>query len=126
MSNIPTEIILTKTTPQQLRLTYTNEQIHELSSEYLRISSPSAEVQGHGAGQEKIQYGKKAVTITAIEPVGNYAIRLVFSDGHSSGIYRWAYLQTLIKEAPQRWSTYLADLEAAGKSREVQTTAWHF
>lgn len=124
--SIPVEITLTKTTPQQLRFTYADAQTHELSSEYLRISSPSAEVQGHGAGQEKLQHGKKSVTITSIEPVGNYAIRLVFSDGHNSGIYRWAYLQTLITEAPQRWSKYLADLAAAGKSREVQTTAWYF
>ncbi len=90
----------------------------QLSTEFLRISSPSAEVKGHGPGQEVLQVGKKHVNITAIEPVGNYAIRLRFDDGHDTGIYTWDYLYELAENQQQLWREYLSRLEAAGESRE--------
>jgi len=88
-----------------------------LTCEYLRVNSPSAEVQGHGKGQEVLQYGKKNVGITQIEPCGNYALMLHFDDGHNSGLFRWDYLYSLGKNYELNWQSYLASLEAAGKSR---------
>ncbi len=90
----------------------------QLATEFLRISSPSAEVKGHGPGQEVLQVGKKHVTITAIEPVGNYALRLRFDDGHDTGIYTWDYLYDLAENQEQLWQEYLNRLAAAGESRE--------
>lgn len=90
----------------------------ELSSEYLRISSPSAEVMGHGPGQEVPQVGKRNVLITNIEPVGRYAIRIVFSDGHDTGIFNWPYLRQLIVEKETRWPDYLEGLNSKGLSRD--------
>lgn len=92
-----------------------------LSFEFLRVHSPSAEVRGHGAGQEVLQTGKIAVKLLGVEPVGNYAVRFVFSDGHDSGIYSWDYLHRLLREHDALWADYLARLEAAGASREVAT-----
>lgn len=89
-----------------------------LSCEYLRINSPSAEVRGHGAGQEVLQVGKESVGITQIEPAGNYAVKLHFDDGHNSGIYRWDYLYELGKNHDENWQAYLDKLDAAGKSRK--------
>lgn len=89
-----------------------------LSCEYLRINSPSAEVRGHGAGQEVLQVGKESVGITQIEPTGNYAVKLHFDDGHNSGIYRWDYLYELGKNHDENWQAYLDKLDAAGKSRK--------
>jgi DUF971 family protein len=88
-----------------------------LPCEYLRVESPSAEVQGHGPGQRVLVPGKRDVEIVAIEPVGNYAVSLRFSDGHDSGIYSWTVLHELGREYEQRWATYLAELEARGLSR---------
>lgn len=124
--SIPTAITLEKTEPQRLTLSYADGSRISLTSEYLRVNSPSADVQGHGPGQETLQVGKKDVAIIGIETVGNYAIRPRFSDGHHSGIYRWDYLRTLAEEEPQRWAQYLADLAAAGKSRETSAPGWHF
>jgi DUF971 family protein len=87
--------------------------------EYLRVYSPSAEVRGHGPGQEVLQVGKRNVGVTAIEPVGMYAIKLVFSDGHDTGIYSWEYLHELGRKQDSNWKTYLARLQQAGKSRET-------
>jgi DUF971 family protein len=89
----------------------------KLSAEYLRINSPSAEVQGHGPNEKVLVSGKKTVQITAIHPVGNYAILLEFSDGHRTGIYTFGYLQQLGREHEQRWASYLEELSAAGKNR---------
>ena len=89
-----------------------------LSCEYLRVYSPSAEVQGHGPGQEKLQVGKESVGIEQIEPAGNYAVKLHFDDGHGSGIYTWQYLYALGKNHEANWQKYLDKLEAAGKSRK--------
>ena len=90
----------------------------ELSYELLRVYSPSAEVRGHGTGQEVLQTGKKNVGITELEPVGRYAVRPTFSDGHNSGIYSWDYLRMLGERKEQLWSDYLEDLAAAGAGRE--------
>jgi DUF971 family protein len=79
-----------------------------LPAEYLRVESPSAEVQGHSPEQKITVTGKQAVTITAIEPVGNYAVRLIFDDGHSTGLYTWDYLYELGRDAGSRWTAYLA------------------
>jgi len=89
-----------------------------LPAELLRVESPSAEVQGHGPGQSVLVARKKRVSITGIEPTGNYAIRLIFSDGHDTGIYSWDYLDQLGREQAIRWRRYLARLEEAGLSRE--------
>ena len=86
--------------------------------EYLRVHSPSAEVRGHGPGQEVLQTGKRDVGIKAIEPIGMYAVKLVFSDGHDTGIYSWEYLHELGRKHDSNWKTYLARLEQAGKSRD--------
>jgi len=89
----------------------------ELPAELLRVFSPSAEVRGHSAEERKLQTGKKYVAITGIEPVGNYAIRLSFDDGHDSGLYAWEFLHDLGSNADRYWQDYLAELEAANASR---------
>ena len=89
-----------------------------LSAEYLRVESPSAEVQGHHPSERQFVAGRRHVGITAIEPVGNYAVRLVFDDLHDTGIFSWAYLHELGREQPERWQTYLEGLAARGLKRE--------
>lgn len=89
----------------------------DISAELLRVESPSAEVKGHGAGEEQLQWGKRNVTIARVEAVGNYAVRLVFSDGHSSGIYTWMYLAKLGREGVEIFAAYEAKLKAAGLTR---------
>jgi DUF971 family protein len=90
-----------------------------LSHELLRVYSPSAEVRGHGIGQEVLQTGKRGVSIEAIEPVGNYGVKLVFSDGHDSGIYSWDHLYLLATQHESLWIDYLRRLEEAGASRDI-------
>ena len=102
-----------------LELKFDNGTEAMLSCEFLRVYSPSAEVRGHGVGQEVLQVGKEAVNITGIEPVGNYAIRLIFSDGHDTGLYSWDYLYDLAKDYESLWQVYLRRLEAAGYERQV-------
>ncbi len=89
-----------------------------LPAEYLRVESPSAEVQGHGPGQKQLVHGRAAVGIVKVEPVGHYAVRLVFDDLHDSGIYSWNYLYQLGVEQARRWPDYLAALERAGLKRD--------
>jgi DUF971 family protein len=89
----------------------------QLRAEYLRVESPSAEVQGHGAGQKKLVANKQDVSISNIEPVGNYAARLLFSDGHDSGLFTWDYLHQLGREHDGRWADYLAKITEAGLAR---------
>lgn len=89
-----------------------------LTCEYLRISSPSAEVQGHGPGQEVLQVGKHDVGISQLEPSGNYALKIHFDDGHNSGLFTWDYLYSLGKHYEKNWQSYLDKLAAAGKSRK--------
>ncbi|SMN00784.1 FIG028220: hypothetical protein co-occurring with HEAT repeat protein [uncultured Candidatus Thioglobus sp.] len=108
----PSNITLNKS---KTLLTLTFEGIeYPLSTEYLRVYSPSAEVVGHGPGKETLQTGKENITITRIEPTGNYAVVLFFSDGHDSGIYSWTHLHKLATEQDKLWSNYLARLKAAG------------
>lgn len=92
----------------------------ELPFEYLRCYSPSAEVRGHGPGQETLQTGKENVAIVNIEPVGHYAVKLVFDDGHDSGLYNWQYLYDLGRDMAANWQRYLDRLEAAGYARQKQ------
>jgi len=101
-----------------LEIHFDNGVSAQLSHELLRVCSPSAEVRGHGAGQEVLQTGKRTVVIDAIEPVGNYAVKLVFSDGHDTGIYSWDYLYTLATRHESLWADYLQRMEAAGASRD--------
>ena len=91
-----------------------------LPFEYLRVYSPSAEVRGHGPGQEVLQVGKENVTVTDIEPIGNYAVRLTFDDGHDTGLYSWKLLYELGVSQTERWRHYLERLEAAGHRRTVR------
>ncbi len=101
-----------------LEIKFDNNTECMLSCEFLRVYSPSAEVKGHGPGQEVLQIGKEDVNITAIEPVGNYAIKLVFSDGHDTGLYSWDYLYDLAKNYEGLWLEYLGKLSAAGHVRK--------
>ena len=103
---------------RQLELEYAGGERYSLSCEYLRVYSPSAEVLGHGPGQEVLQTGKQNVAITDVKPVGNYALQLVFDDGHDTGLYSWTYLYELCQTREARWQEYLARLEAAGASRD--------
>lgn len=108
-----------------LELTWGDGRCDTLSFEFLRVHSPSAEVQGHGAGQAVLQYGKRDVRILRIDPVGQYALKLVFSDGHDSGLYSWRYLRELGDTHDQRWADYLAALAAAGRSRDPENAPGH-
>jgi DUF971 family protein len=113
----PTDIAVSAD-KRQLSILFDSGERHQLSAEYLRVASPSAEVQGHSAAERKTVPGKRAVTIRDVAPIGNYAIRIVFSDGHDSGLYTWSYLAQLGREREARWAAYLAELSAKGLSRE--------
>lgn len=119
---IPTEINVHKQSAT-LELIYKDGTLHTLTAEYLRVYSPSAEVQGHGPGQSVLQHGKRDVQFLDLEPQGNYAIKIVFSDGHDSGIFSWEYLHQLGAHQVENWADYLKQLEAAGKSRAPQFIA---
>lgn len=101
-----------------LEIKFDNNTECMLSCEFLRVYSPSAEVRGHGPSQEVLQIGKENVNITAIEPVGNYAVKLVFSDGHDTGLYSWNYLYDLARDYEALWLEYLGKLSAAGHERK--------
>ena len=113
----PTEIKLHQVS-RQMDITFDDGKRFELSYEFLRVYSPSAEVRGHGPGQEVLQVGKKNIEIIAIEPVGSYAVQPRFSDGHDSGLYSWDYLYEIASDRDQLWQQYLQRLEAAGASRD--------
>jgi DUF971 family protein len=115
----PTEIRLKKDA-RLLVISFDDGSEFEYTFEYLRVHSPSAEVRGHGPGQETLQHGKEGVRITAVDPVGRYAVRLVFDDGHDSGLYNWQYLYDLGRDMAANWQRYLDRLEAAGYAREKQ------
>jgi DUF971 family protein len=117
MMAVATEIRLNKA-ERALHVAFDDGARYSLSAEYLRVESPSAEVQGHGPHQKKTVPGKSNVAIIAVEPVGNYAVRLVFDDRHDTGIYSWDYLHDLGREQDHRWSAYLAALTALGLRRE--------
>lgn len=118
----PTEIKLHKQS-RILEVAFNDGKRFEFTCEYLRVFSPSAEVRGHGPGQEVLQVGKKDVEIVDIRPVGQYAINLVFSDQHDSGLYSWDYLYDLGVNQERYWQNYLQRLEAAGASREPKRIA---
>ena len=103
---------------RELELEYAGDEHYRLSCEYLRVYSPSAEVRGHGPGQEVLQTGKKNVGISAIKPVGHYALQLVFDDGHDTGLYSWDYLYQLCIQQPQWWADYLERMRQDGATRD--------
>ena len=102
-----------------LEVTFSDGATFRLPFELMRVYSPSAEVQGHGPGQEVLQTGKRDVGLSGLEPVGNYAVKPVFSDGHESGIFSWDYLYELGAKQDTLWADYLARLEAAGADRDT-------
>ncbi len=114
---VPTELNLHKHS-RVLEIRYPENVVFNLPCEYLRVLSPSAEVQGHGPGQQILQIGKELVNIDKIEMVGNYAVCLYFDDGHDTGIYSWEYLYELGQNHQQNWQAYLAALEKAGHHRK--------
>jgi len=101
-----------------LEIEYDDGQRFEFSTEFLRVYSPSADVRGHGPGQGTLQTGKEKVSITTIEPVGNYAIKLLFDDGHNTGIYSWSYLYDMGTNKHKYWQDYLDALDRAGHTRQ--------
>jgi DUF971 family protein len=112
----PTEIRLRRRS-RLLEVSFADGAHYALSFEYLRSHSPSAEVQGHGPGQDVLQIAKENVTVLRMDPVGHYAVRLVFDDGHDSGLYTWGYLRQLGAEHATRWARYLARLDGIGYVR---------
>ena len=113
----PTEIKLHQKS-RVLEIAFDDGRSFRLPYEFLRVYSPSAEVRGHGPGQEVLQTGKRAVEIRSLEPVGSYAVQPVFSDGHGTGIYSWDYLYELGENQEALWAQYLERLQAAGASRD--------
>ena len=118
----PTQIVV-HTQSRILELAFSDGASFRLPFEFLRVLSPSAEVRGHGPGQEVLQVGKREVGIDAVEPVGHYAIQPRFSDGHATGIYSWDYLHWLGTHQASLWQDYLDRLQAAGASRDPQPAA---
>jgi len=115
-SQLPTNIKLHKKS-KTLELFY-GDTSYELTAEFLRVHSPSAEVRGHGIGNGVLQTGKKFVGINAIQASGNYALKIIFDDGHDSGLFTWPYLYDLALHQEKYWAEYLSKLEAAGESRD--------
>ena len=113
----PTNIILHQQS-RQLEIAFDDGAHYRFPFEFLRVHSPSAEVRGHGQGQEVLQTGKQNVVLLDVQPIGSYAIRLAFDDGHDSGLYTWEYLCELGKYQDAMWHDYLHKMEEAGKSRE--------
>jgi len=114
----PTEINL-HAKSRVLEIAFDDGRTFRLPFEFLRVFSPSAEVKGHGPGQETLQVGKRDVTITSLEPIGYYAVQPIFSDGHATGIFSWGYLYELGSTQDKLWQDYLARLDAAGASRDA-------
>ena len=121
-TRIPTEIKLHQQS-KAMEISFADGTSFRLSYEFLRVYSPSAEVRGHGPGQETLQAGKRDVTVVEVEPVGHYAIRPKFSDGHESGIYSWDYLYEIGSGHDELWQRYLERLAAAGASRDPDPNA---
>ncbi|HUZ72538.1 MAG TPA: DUF971 domain-containing protein [Stellaceae bacterium] len=115
----PVELRL-KTKEKALEIDFDDGASFRLPAEYLRVESPSAEVQGHGPGQKQVVAGRAHVGILRLEPVGNYAVRIVFDDLHDTGIFSWTYLYELGREQGRRWPEYLAALARAGLAREPE------
>jgi len=117
VSAVPTEIKLHQKS-RVMEVAFDDGKTFRLPYEYLRVYSPSAEVRGHGPGQEVLQTGKKSIEIRSLEAVGSYAVQPQFSDGHATGIYSWEYLYELGQNQAKLWAEYLEKLTAAGASRE--------
>lgn len=115
-ATLPQDIKL-HTKSRTLELIYSDQESFELSAEYLRVHSPSAEVRGHGIGQGVLQTGKQLVGIKGLEPAGNYALKIIFDDGHDSGLYTWDYLYDLCHKQTTYWNKYLEALATAGETR---------
>ena len=113
----PRELVLNRA-EHILRVAFEDGAAFALPAEYLRTQSPSAEVQGHSAAERRVVGGKRNVAIDAVEPVGNYAVRLIFDDGHSTGIFSWSYLHELGREQEIRWRRYLEELSGKGLGRD--------
>ncbi len=105
-----------------LELQYADGRQYQLAAEYLRVYSPSAEVRGHGPGQEVLQWGKKQVALTDVQAAGKYALKLVFSDGHDSGLYSWGYLLELAETEVEKWQDYVDRLAEAGLDRDPEVS----
>lgn len=114
---MPTRIVLHQRS-RVLEIAFDDDTTFRLPFEFLRVYSPSAEVRGHGPGQEVLQTGKRNIDIRALEPVGNYAVQPHFSDGHNTGIYSWDYLYQLGRSQPAMWQKYLDQLAASGANRD--------
>ena len=114
----PTELRVSKD-KKTLTIAFDNGERHDLSAEYLRVCSPSAEVKGHAPSQKKTIPGKRNVEIMTVEPVGNYAVRIHFDDMHNTGIYSWRYFLELAQEPERHWNVYLEELEQKGLSRDL-------
>jgi len=121
MTRVPTAIKL-HSASAVLELNYAGGGDCRLDAEFLRVHSPSAEVRGHGRGREVLQTGKRKVRLTGVEPVGNYAVKLRFDDGHDTGIYSWDYLHALCSRKDELWRDSLDRLRAAGASRDPAAT----
>ena len=119
---IPTDIKLHQKS-RFVELFYENGERYELDFEFLRVFTPSAEARGHGPGQEVLQTGKRNVEIERIEPIGNYALCFVFSDGHDSGLYSWDLLHNLGRHHDELWGEYLKQIETQGASRDIDTSS---
>ncbi|MDR2838779.1 MAG: DUF971 domain-containing protein [Azonexus sp.] len=119
---IPVEITLHQKS-RRLELAYEDSQRYLLDFEYLRVFTPSAEARGHAPGQETLQTGKRHVLIDRIEPVGAYALRFVYSDGHDSGLYTWDLLHNLATHQEELWAEYLKRIESEGLSRDIDSTS---
>ena len=113
----PTKIVLHQQS-RTLEVAFDDDRIFNLSCEYLRVFSPSAEVRGHGPGQEVLQIGKENVNISVVEPIGAYAVKLIFDDGHDTGLYSWETLYELGSQQEAYWQAYLEELEKAGYERQ--------
>jgi DUF971 family protein len=118
----PTDIVLHQKS-RRLEVAFDDGARFELPCEFLRVYSPSAEVRGHGPGQETLPLGKENVNIARIEPVGNYAVKLCFDDGHDTGLYSWEWLHYLGTEQKQLWDRYLQRLQQAGHQRKLSEVA---
>ncbi|MGB1382362.1 MAG: gamma-butyrobetaine hydroxylase-like domain-containing protein [Porticoccaceae bacterium] len=116
----PTKVVV-REPKDALFIEFSDGQAYTLPAEYLRVYSPSAEVRGHGTGNETLQFGKRNVTITSLVQAGNYALQITFSDGHDSGIYGWEYLKELGETHEQKWSAYLQKIHQAGLSRDIDS-----
>lgn len=118
MNPTPTEVRLERA-EKRLKVVFDDGSVFSFPAEYLRVESPSAEVQGHGPNERRIVSGRKQVGILGLEPVGHYAVRILFDDLHDTGIFSWDYLHRLGQEQAQRWQAYLSALVAMGLSRDA-------